>query len=57
MGNHTANGLIVLKEGMRKGKKKGVSIRVAQSLGVKAIPFKNRSKVSKSGMTQSLCPF
>lgn len=56
MGNHTANGLIVLKEGMRKGKKK-VSIRVAQSLGVKAIPFKNRSKVSKSGMTQSLCPF
>lgn len=37
VGNHTANGLIVLKEGMGKGKKEGVSVRVAQSLGVKAL--------------------
>lgn len=51
MGNYTANGLTVLEEDMGKGKKGGVSIRVAQSLGVKAILFKNRNKVSKSTMT------
>lgn len=47
VGNHTANGLIVLKEGMGKGKKKGVCM----SLGIKALLFKSRTKVSKSTMT------
>lgn len=48
VGNHTADGHTVLKEGMGKGKKEGVSIRVAQSLGVR----QNSSRIVRKLVNQ-----
>lgn len=48
VGNHTANGLTMPKEGVGKGKKEGVCFTKSWCM---IVLFKNRNKVSKSIIT------